>query len=71
MELTPERRGEIALAYLKHKLFRDGIKLSKDTSREIVNTAKQVGISEEEAVAFAEELTRELVDKVFAPKERK
>jgi hypothetical protein len=67
--MTTEREGEIALILLKESLLRNGVKLSDETVREIKNKAKRLGISEEEAMEFAEKRVRELVDRVFAHKE--
>jgi hypothetical protein len=69
--MTTEREGEIALILLKESLLRNGVKLSDETVRDIKNKAKRLGISEEEAMEFAEKRVRELVDRVFAPKENK
>jgi hypothetical protein len=68
MALSQERKGEIALLYVRNMLYRDGIKLSQETQREIVNKSKQIGVSVEEATEFAEEMVRDLVEKVFPPK---
>jgi hypothetical protein len=64
--MDDKRKGEIALMFLKNKLRKDGIRLGQNTKRELGNTAKELGISTEEAVEFAEGLTRELVEEVFA-----
>jgi len=66
--MDEKRKGEIALLFLKYKLRRDGIRVGQNTKREIGNTAKDIGITTDEAVEFAELMTRELVDEVFAPK---
>jgi len=63
--LTEERKGEIALKYLKYLMRREGIKLSAETKREVGNMAKQIGISNEEAELFAEDFVREFVDYLF------
>ncbi len=67
--LTEERKGQIALLFLKDKIRNEGLKLSKDNKRQIGNTAKSLGINPEEATEFAELLVREFVDEVFPPKE--
>ncbi|MFT5179635.1 MAG: hypothetical protein ACI9GH_000537 [Candidatus Paceibacteria bacterium] len=69
--LTPERRGEIAILFLKHKLRQTGIKFSKETRREITNVAKSVGVSDEEALAFVQELALELFNETFSQKKGK
>lgn len=62
------RKGEIALLYLKHKVGRDGIRLGPDLRRDVGNTAKAIGAPFEEAMEFVEEMTREMVDRLFANK---
>ena len=64
--LTDERRGEIALALVKHKLRQSGVKISPDYKREVCQWAKDIGIPEDEALVFYEELVRSLVDDAFA-----
>ena len=66
--LTESRKGEIALAHLRMKIRKEGIRLKPDTKRQIANTAKELGISVEEATEFAELMVREYVDKTFPPK---
>lgn len=61
------RKGQIALAFLKHKLRRDGARITPNLRREVGNTAKAIGISFDEAMEFTECLVRELVEEVFAP----
>lgn len=67
--MDEKRKGEIALLFLKYKLRRDGVRVGQNTKREIGNTAKDIGITPEEAMEFAEIMTRELVDETFAPKD--
>jgi hypothetical protein len=64
--LTKERQGEIALAYLKNKLRREGVKISPNMQRQIANEAKEVNIPLKEAQEFAEILVREIVEEAFA-----
>lgn len=71
MPLTEQRKGEIALKYLKLLIRRDGIKLSGETKRDIASIAKQIGISTEEGELFAEEMVREFVDFLFQKKVEK
>ena len=65
--LSEERKGEIALALVRHRLRTSGLKINGDLKREIINRAQQIDVDEGEAIAFAEELIRELVDEVFPP----
>lgn len=65
--MSQERRGEIALLYLKNEQKRNGIKLI-DIRRRVNGTAKEIGINESEAFEFAETLVRELVDEAFPSK---
>jgi hypothetical protein len=63
--LTEERKGEIALMILKMRLRMDGIRLGRNTRREIGNTAKELGVPFEEALQLMEELTKELMVETF------
>lgn len=67
--LTKERKGEIALAMVEYDLRRTGIKLSSQMKREVIAKAKDIKIPEGEALQFAEEMLRSLVDEVFPPDE--
>jgi len=66
--MTDERKGQIALLFLKRKLKDEGIRLKPDMRRQIGNEAKELGISTEEAVEFVEGLVREMVEAVFPPR---
>jgi len=69
MALTKERKGEIALAFLKYVISKDGLWLRPgQTIKEIKQKAKELDIPEDEAIEFCEEVIREIVDKAF-PKE--
>jgi len=68
MILSPERKGEIALLELKQQVLEGGIKISKETPRDIKNRAKKLNIPEDEAFVFAEEIARFVMDSVFPPK---
>ncbi|HEY9583203.1 MAG TPA: hypothetical protein VJK09_02745 [Candidatus Paceibacterota bacterium] len=59
-----ERRGELAILFLKARLLKDSLG-SATSIREIGNVAKQVGVSTEEAKAFAEWLVRSIIDEAF------
>ena len=65
--LTKERMGEIALLHLKNRIRNEGIRLKPDIKRQIGNEATKIGIPAHEAVAFVEELVREMVAEVFPP----
>ena len=68
MALTKERKGEIALLYLKAKFQDEGIRLKPDMRRQIGSDAAKIGIKAEEAEQFVEELVREMVEKIFPPR---
>lgn len=69
MPLTKERKGEIALLVLKHVIAERGLPLRPaNTIKEIREKAKELGIPGEQAVQFAEELIREVVDEAFSKK---
>jgi len=59
------RMGEIALLVLKRQLRTRGIYLRPGLKREIRRTSKEIGISYEEGLTFAEILTREYVEFIF------
>lgn len=65
MALTEQRRNEIAWMLTKERTSKEGVKLHGKLRREIGNGAKRLGITTEEAMAFAEELVRGLVSEVF------
>lgn len=66
--MTAERQGEIALIYLRAKLRREGITIKSraDMHRAMANEAKNIGISFDEAIEFAEIFAREIVEETFA-----
>lgn len=63
--MTEERKGQIALLFLKERLRSGGVSLSANINRDIGNQAKKIDISTEEATEFAEGLVRELVEELF------
>ena len=67
MKLSEERKGQIALLWLKNEMRQNGIRLKPDMKREVGNEAKAIGITIEEAMALTEEIVRELVEEVFPP----
>lgn len=66
--MTEQRKGEIALLYLKAKFQDEGIRLKPDMRRQIGNEAAKIGVKPEEAEQFIEELVREMVEKIFPPR---
>ena len=66
--ITEARKGEIALKLLKMRVRMDGIRLGKNTRREVGNTAKEIDIPFDEAIEFMEDLARELMVETFANK---
>jgi hypothetical protein len=66
--MTEERKGQIALLYLKARFQDEGIRLRSDMRRQIHNDAAKIGIRPEEAEQFVEELVREMVEKIFPPR---
>ena len=64
--LLKERKGEIALALLREKFRREGIRIVLNgMKREIGNFVKATGVSYEDLVAFIEEETRSLLEETF------
>lgn len=66
--MTEKRQEEIALMLVKQRYKDQGINISTNLPEEIGNQAKKIGVTTEEAMKFAEILTRELVDEVFTLK---
>ncbi len=63
--LTEERKGQIALLYVKEMKRKNGIDLKPNMRREIANMAKEIGVPVEEAMEFMEEIAREIFDEAF------
>lgn len=63
--MDEKRKGEIALALLKYKIGREGIRLTPDTKRELGNVAKTIGIPLEELKEFGKILVGELLEETF------
>ena len=59
------RKGQIALAYIKNKIRKEGIHLMPNLQLQAGDTAKDIGISTEEAMEFAEGILHELVEEAF------
>lgn len=65
-EMSKERMGEIALAYLKAKIRKDSISMDPEKiRREIGNIAKDTGIKPDEALSFTSILLAEAFDAVL------
>lgn len=65
--LNEQRKGEIALAYLRMKVRNEPILLNpEEMKRKINNTAKSLNIEPKEAMRFVEELFREASEEMFA-----
>lgn len=61
MALTKERKGELALIFLKEILENKGIELKpKEVKRSVKNMSKKLGISEVETAEFVLETTEEI-----------
>lgn len=63
--MSRERMGEIALLYVQHKMKKDGIPVGPEAKRRIGQTAKDLGISTEEAVHFVAMLTHDFVSSTY------
>lgn len=66
--MTEERKKEIALLYVKYKMQKEAIVFNSETKRRIFNTAKEIGITPEEAMEFTELIVRERVENFFSRK---
>lgn len=65
MALSEERRGQIALALVKAKFRKEGLRLSSSARRELGATAAEIGVSIEELEQFVFDLLPELVGEAF------
>ena len=63
--MDERRKGEIALAVLKYRLNREGIRLSPDMKRELGNIAKATEIPLDELKEFGKLLIEELLEETF------
>jgi hypothetical protein len=63
--MTKERRHEIAYLYVARKLRKEGFHLDQNFRRDIGNTAKDLGITLNEALEFIEPFAREQFEKTF------
>jgi len=63
--MDEKRKGEIALALLKYRIGREGIRLTPDIKRELGNVAKATGIPQDELKEFGKILIEELLEETF------
>ncbi len=63
--MDEKRRGEIALALLKYRVGREGIRLTPDIKRDLGNVAKATGISLNELKEFVRISIREMLDEAL------
>ena len=65
--MDEKRKGEIALALLKHRTGREGIRilLHPDIKRDLGDIAKESGIPLDELKKFAKIFIEELLEKTF------
>lgn len=63
--MDEKRKGEIALALLKHQMGREGIRLTRDFKRELGNVAKETGIPPDELKEFVKIFIEELLKETF------
>jgi len=68
MELTKERKGQIALALWKDRIRREGISSLKpnEVKRELGNMSVATGISIPELKQFLKDLLAEVLDEALA-----
>ena len=59
--MDPKRKGEIALAILKHRIGHEGIQLNPNSRRRLGNIARATGIPLVELKEFAREVTTEMI----------
>ncbi len=64
MAIDEKRRGEIALAYLKHLLKSDGFEIDQHFRRRVGNISKQTGIPFGELLEFSTETASEILAEV-------
>ncbi len=68
--MDDNRKGEIAYAFLKHRLKESdgGMSIGNNLRRQIGNIAKQTGVPFEEALEFATGMAMEILAEVSDPK---
>ncbi len=69
MMLSEERRNEIAWKFLIYEVKRKGLPHLKpnEFQREVINVAKEIDISKEEAMEFAKDLIFPLIAEMTIP----
>ena len=70
MALSEERRNEIAMLFIKHRIRKSNLPLA-DLGREVGNMAKAMGIKTDEAMEFIEPIYREVLNEAFEKKDSK
>lgn len=66
IKMSQERMGEIALMFVRNKLHQDSIQMDPSKVRRgIGNTAKELGISYDEAAIFMESLLADAFNEVL------
>jgi len=63
--MDEKRKGEIALALLKYRMGREGIRLTPDIKRELGNVVKETGIPQNELKEFGRILIEEILEETF------
>ena len=63
--MDEKRKGEIALALLKYKWVREGVRLTPDIKRDLGNVAKEAGIPLDELKEFMKIFIEEFLEKTF------
>ena len=63
--MDEKRKGEIAIALLKYRAGREGIRLTPDLKRDLGNVAKETGIPQDELKEFMKIFIEELLEKIF------
>jgi len=64
-KMDEKRKGEIALALLKYRMGREGIRLTPDMKRDLGNVAKETGIPQDELKEFVKIFVEELLEETF------
>jgi len=63
--MAKERKGEIAVAFMKQMLREKGLHLTPNLRREIGKEASAAGVNIDEAMEFVETIVREIVEEAF------
>ena len=65
IELSEERKGEIALKIVQHRMEIKGVRISVDRKREIQNEAKKYGIPQEDYKIFLFKVLIRIIYSIF------